>query len=99
MKLYTDQMSNCFLLLTLLPPNVWTFIFSPLNNSDTSYLELAQSIQVKGSVAQDCLPVHMAIQSDLYSQPTGIDQGFPNPPPAFAFDNLLEWLTELRKTL
>ena len=68
-------------------------------SSDTNYPELSQTLQVTGSVPQDCLPTPNANCKSWVSHTSewlAINQGFPRPPPP-QFHNLLEWLAKFRK--
>lgn len=92
---------SCFPLLTssLLTPNVG---FSTPSNSDTNFLELVQTLQVKSLVSENCplLPLQIPTASPGFrcaSNWSATNRTFPHP--LLRFDNLWEQLTELRKAL
>lgn len=70
---YGEQGKNCFSLFYSCLQHVWCqkWEFSTPHNSDTNFLELAQTPQIKGSVPQDCSPLQTSIVSSRspgYSQ-------------------------------
>ena len=66
-----------------------------LNKSDTNWIELAQTPQVKGSDNKTACTSYFKHKSQVITCASYWSWG--SPELFFGFDNLLEWLIELRK--
>lgn len=103
---YSETHERVFFFLT---PNTWYLLQTSFSNSldtnwsriqfnsGTNYPEVMQTTQVKSHKTASYFRSSHKLQAFCTSERLTINPGFPGP--SLGLDNLLEWLTEVRKTL